>query len=102
MDAVNEVLLDGYHIRVTDYKEQTVDDPANGKRRILIMLQFVVSGREHYHDVTVLLYNRTFDVEVPERKLRFRATIHSYATSIPNAAEPDASVDFKLGLIETD
>ncbi|GGF89435.1 DUF3219 family protein [Paenibacillus abyssi] len=96
---VEEVILDHMTISVTNYKEDIVNN-ASGKESKQISFEFKVRGRQDYHDITVLLYNTTFDVSVPGKSLKFRGTINHYSTSVPNFEDEHSAVDFKLGLIE--
>ncbi|MFS0749170.1 DUF3219 family protein [Oceanobacillus sp. 1P07AA] len=55
---------------------------------------------ETYHDITVLLYENDFRVQVPEKNITFSATIKQYATSITNLYEEGKEGDFFLLLVE--
>ncbi|MBT2652952.1 DUF3219 family protein [Oceanobacillus sp. ISL-73] len=55
---------------------------------------------ETYHDITVLLYENDFRVQIPEKNITFSATIGQYATSINNLYEEGKEGDFFLLLVE--
>ncbi|QDI90136.1 DUF3219 family protein [Salicibibacter halophilus] len=90
---VNEILLNEYTINVESYEEEKVD----GLYKITI--EFKVTSEE-YHAITTLLYEGTFDVNVPERELMFRGTIQQYFTSITNLYIEGQVGDYTLKLIE--
>jgi hypothetical protein len=64
-----------------------------------ISISFQVTHKD-YHDVTTLLYENDFIVEVPTENLKFPAQIHSYSTSVTNLYKENAVGDFKLELQE--
>ncbi|WCK54072.1 DUF3219 family protein [Aneurinibacillus sp. Ricciae_BoGa-3] len=97
---VTEVILNDVHINVTGYKEDEITDEKSGHPRHKIAFDFKVRSGEEYHKITTLLYKQTFDVAVPERKLKFRGTISNYSTSFTNLYEENAVGDFKLELLE--
>lgn len=88
-----EVYLNNYLIKVEQFKDEIFE----GLHRIHI--EFKVTS-EDYHDIAVLLYEGTFDVQVPKRKLAFRGTIHHYSTSVTNLYEKGQVGDYKLTLVE--
>lgn len=90
---VKEVILNDYVIVVEKYNEELV----NGLRRI--HLEFRVKS-ENYHDIAVLLYEKTFNVKVPEKELTFRGTIQEYSTSITNLYEEGQVGDYHVTLLE--
>lgn len=90
---ISEIILDETIIRVNDYKETVVDN------LVRISIKFNVKSEE-YHDITTLLYKGTFDVQVPEKKLSFKATIQQYYTSVTNLYEENQIGDFSLSLLE--
>ena len=55
---------------------------------------------EDYHEIATLLYQGTFDVNVPERDLSFRGTIQQYFTSTTNLYEEGQVGDYSLTLLE--
>jgi hypothetical protein len=97
---VDEVILDDVTIQVTGYKEESVKGDQGGEESKQISFDFIVKGKDDYHDITVLLYREVFEVRVPARKLNFRGRINHYATAIPNFEDEGAGVAFSLGLIE--
>ncbi len=101
VDMVTEVILNNVSIRVTGYQEEVITDKKTGKELYKIILDFKVRSEE-YHRITTLLYEKTFDVKVPERKLEFRGTINNYSTSVTNLYKENAVGDYKLELIEVD
>ncbi|MBS4215264.1 MULTISPECIES: DUF3219 family protein [Neobacillus] len=90
---VNEIILNDTSIRVEKYNEEI----ENGLHKIDI--EFKVMSEE-YHDTTVLLYEGSFDVKVPETGLVFRGTIQQYSTSITNLYEKGQVGIFTLTLLE--
>jgi Protein of unknown function (DUF3219) len=99
---VNEVILNDYTLKVTDYNEEVVKNEKTGNELKKISFDFKVRGGDEYHDVTSLLYKNTFDVKVPEKNLEFRGTIHNYYTSRGNFSDENVVADFKLELIEVE
>lgn len=93
MELVKEIILNDTVIKVTQYKEEKV----NSLHKISI--RFSVTSEE-YHDVTTLLYQGTFDVQVPEKDLMFKGSIQEYSTSITNLYEKGQVGDFTLSLLE--
>ncbi|AQQ54951.1 hypothetical protein B0X71_01670 [Planococcus lenghuensis] len=67
--------------------------------RRIVGFDFQVT-HESYHDVTVLLYENDFRVEIPSLEVDFQAVIHNYFTSFTNLYEEGAVGDFHLELIE--
>ena len=67
--------------------------------RQTLSFDFQVTHSE-YHDVTVLLYQNDFQVELPSRNLQFRAEIRNYSTSVTNLYEEGSVGEFHLELIE--
>ncbi|PLR95291.1 DUF3219 family protein [Bacillus sp. T33-2] len=92
---VKEILLNDTLIHINSYQQETV----NGL--IKISVEFKVTSKE-YHDITTLLYEETFDVNVPERDLSFKGKIHQYSTSVTNLYEKGRVGTYKLSLIETE
>jgi hypothetical protein len=99
---VTEVILNEVPIKVTGYQKEVVNDKKTGNELHKIRFDFKVRSGEEYHKITTLLYEKTFDVKVPENNLEFRGTIHNYSTSITNLYQENAVGDFKLELIEVD
>lgn len=98
-DMVSEIILNDVPIAITDFQEEEAIDKTTGKTLRIIKFNFKVTSKE-YHRVTTLLYKMNFHVEIPEKKLEFPATIHSYSTSITNLYEKNKVGDFKLALKE--
>ncbi|WP_100012335.1 DUF3219 family protein [Lentibacillus sediminis] len=71
----------------------------NQGKQLKISFDFTVTN-ETSHDVTTLLYENDFVVQIPGRQLEFPATIHRYYTSITNLYEAGAVGEFHLELIE--
>lgn len=71
----------------------------DGKERRKISFDFKVKS-EQSHEITTLLYKNDFIVKIPEKELKFPATIYNYSTSITDLTVKDAVGDFKLELIE--
>ncbi|MEH7180448.1 DUF3219 family protein [Neobacillus vireti] len=90
---VKSIVLDETPIKVYKYEEEIEHG------LIKISVQFNVSSEE-YHDITTLLYKGTFNVEVPERELSFRASIHQYSTSFTNLYIKGQVGVFTLSLLE--
>ncbi|MEN1968105.1 DUF3219 family protein [Lentibacillus sp. N15] len=84
----------------TDYVDDCIiRDQTTGGELHKIGFEFKVKSKD-YHKITTLLYTNDFQVQVPVKEIEFRATIHSYSTSITNLYEENAVGDFKLELIE--
>jgi hypothetical protein len=93
-----EVLLDDYVLKVSDFKECVKKETDRELKTILF--DFKVRGGNEYHNVTVLLYKTTFDVNVPEMDLAFKGTINNYSTSRSDFADENTVADFHLEIIE--
>jgi hypothetical protein len=98
---VNEVILNDFVIKVTNFKKDTVRNKTDKNLKV-ISFEFKVRGGNEYHDVTSHLYKTTFDVKVPEKDLVFRGTINNYSTSRTDFTDEDSIADFKLELIEVE
>lgn len=96
---INEVILGGLILNVTDFIEGTVKNKT-GENLKTISFNFKVKGGNEYHDVTSHLYNTTFDVKVPERDLAFKGTISNYFTSRNDFTDENSVADFSLELTE--
>lgn len=90
---VNEIILNDTTINVTSYKEEIIC----GLQQISI--NFKVKSEE-YHDISILLYEGTFNVVVPAKNIAFKATIQHYSTSITNLYQQDQVGDYTLCLLE--
>lgn len=90
---VSQILLNDTSIRVESYDESVNE----GLKHICV--DFKVTS-DDYHTMTTLLYEGTFCVKVPEKRLAFTGTIQEYSTSITNLYEKDKVGDFKLCLKE--
>lgn len=55
---------------------------------------------EQYHDVTTLLYENDFIVDIPEKGIQFSAVISNYSTSVTNLYKAGTEGEFHLELIE--
>lgn len=64
-----------------------------------VSLVFQVTHTD-YHDITTLLYQNDFMVDIPEQQLRFPAMIQNYSTSIDNLYQENTVGIFRLELIE--
>ena len=91
---VQEVILDGVSLHVTNF-HMDVEQEQFKK----VSFEFKVTSEE-YHDITTLLYQMVFDLEIPEINERFKAEIFNYATSVTNLYEENAVGDFTLTLLE--
>ncbi|MFH0345422.1 DUF3219 family protein [Bacillus vallismortis] len=69
------------------------------KRRIAFTLNVT---SETYHDIAVLLYDKTFNVQVPDENLAFRGEITNYSTSLTNLYESGSVSEFHIEITETD
>lgn len=90
---VSKIMLDDRVIQLSSYEEEK----ENGSYKVSVI--FDVTSEE-YHDIATLLYNGTFDVEIPEKEIMFRGTIYNYSTSITNLYEKDQVGQYKLTLVE--
>lgn len=95
---VNVVILNDVHLHISDY-QQNIVKAANGKELLQVSFAFQVRSEE-YHEIAVLLYERTFAVSVPENGLSFNGTISNYATSITNLYKENAVGKYTLELTE--
>ena len=77
----------------------TYQEESEPKRKIAFTLHVT---SETYHDIAVLLYEKTLNVEVPERNLAFRGEITNYSTSLTNLYEAGAVSEFYIEITETD
>lgn len=91
---IEELILNDTAIKLDQYEEEKIN------HLYKITVTFKVTSAD-YHDITTLLYERTFDVKIPERQLAFKASIEQYSTSITNLYEKDQVGVFKLSLLET-
>ncbi|WP_017812049.1 DUF3219 family protein [Paenibacillus shenyangensis] len=97
------IRLGTLEIQATQYEEKSFSNPetSSNSERKWISFDFVITGRQEYHDVTTLLYHPTVEVQVPERQLQFQATVHNYFTSVPRLENENDTVDVHLELVET-
>ncbi|AIC97924.1 MULTISPECIES: YkvR family protein [Bacillus] len=86
--------LNNVTLEMAAYQEES--EP---KRKIAFTLNVT---SETYHDIAVLLYEKTFNVEVPERGLAFRGGMTNYSTSLTNLYEPGAVSEFYIEITEID
>jgi hypothetical protein len=91
--VVKEIILNNTLIHVHQYEQRKVNHLHE------ISVGFKVTSEE-YHDIATLLYQGTFDVEVPEKGLSFRGTIGQYSTSVTNLYEKGQVGDYSLTLLE--
>ncbi|MED4935751.1 YkvR family protein [Heyndrickxia coagulans] len=90
---VSYIVLNKRKIDVERYREEDVQ----GLKQIVA--DFKVTS-EDYHDIATLLYQKKFDVEVPEQGLAFKGAIREYSTSITNLYEKGRVGDYHLALLE--
>ncbi|MGG1248218.1 DUF3219 family protein [Bacillus spizizenii] len=86
--------LNDVPLEIAAYQEES--EP---KRKIAFTLNVT---SETYHDIAVLLYEKMFNVEVPERNLAFRGEITNYSTSLINLYEAGSASEFYIEITETD
>lgn len=90
---VSYILLNDTELPVDHYQERS----ENG--HIQIDIDFKVKS-QHYHEIATLLYQRTFEVKVPQKQLEFTGTIREYYTSTVNLYEANQVADYHLSLVE--
>lgn len=90
---VEEIIINGRLIHATNFKQEIDNELTQ------ICFDFKVTS-EDYHDITALLYEGSFDINVPNKGLAFRGNIQEYSTSITNLYEKGNVGDFKLCLRE--
>ncbi|EHL78050.1 DUF3219 family protein [Bacillus smithii] len=95
---VTKVVLNGVAIQAEEFEEEVIRQ--NGVPLHKIRFAFKVRSNE-YHDIATLLYEKTFDVSVPEKDLNFRGTIQNYSTSVTNLYKENEVADYRLELVET-
>ncbi|XVM19553.1 DUF3219 family protein [Bacillus subtilis] len=83
--------LNNVTLEMAAYQEES--EP---KRKIAFTLNVT---SETYHDIAVLLYEKTFNVEVPDA---FRGEMTNYSTSLTNLYEPRAVSEFYIEITEID
>ncbi|MHC0551191.1 DUF3219 family protein [Salinicoccus sp. CNSTN-B1] len=88
-----QVILNDTQIEIKEHKLEYEGD----QRRLTII--FNVNSRE-YHDIAVLLYERTFDIKLPSESLGFKGTIVNYSTSLDNLYEPGQTAEYRVTLQE--
>lgn len=93
IDLASVLILNNREIPLTSYEEEKVNE------RHQISVTFNVTSEE-YHGIATLLYEGTFDVQIPERNLKFRGTIQQYSTSITNLYEANQVGEYQLTLLE--
>lgn len=89
------IILDNTAIKLKAYESKETD----GVHEVTFI--FDVTS-EDYHDIAVLLYRATFDVNVPEEGLEFRGTITNYSTSLDNLYEENQTGEFRVTLQEVE
>ncbi|MBO0992576.1 DUF3219 family protein [Bacillus sp. SD088] len=90
---VSKIILNHTIINVDQYKENWQDGLLN------IKINFKVTS-ENYHDIATLLYERIFDIEVPEKGITFRGAIQEYYTSMDNLYKEGEVGDYYVSLFE--
>ncbi|GAA3728986.1 YkvR family protein [Salinicoccus jeotgali] len=88
-----QVFLNDTQIPIKDYKLEN----EGGQRRLTVI--FNVTSKD-YHDIAVLLYERTFDIKLPSESLDFKGTIVNYSTSLDNLYEPGQTAEYRVTLQE--
>lgn len=96
---VLKVLLNKTQIDVINFHEKMVADKRMKKELHKVGFKFNVTSNA-YHDITTLLYENDFEVNIPEKGLEFKATIYNYSTSITNLYKENEVGEFYLELIE--
>src|SRR5690625_591235 len=95
------ILLNGTTIKGINFKNTVIQEENTNKKLCKISFDFYVTSDE-YHDITVLLYENDFAVEVPEKNLAFQATIMNYSTSVTDLYKAGEVGLFHLELMEED
>lgn len=90
---VSKIVLNNRVIPIYKYDEYFNE----GRRNIVV--DFNVTS-EDYHDIATLLYEGTFNVQVPEKNLEFKGSIQNYYTSITNLYKEGEVADYHLRLQE--
>lgn len=90
---VKEILLNNRLIKVHEFHDRKVNNSYE------ISVKFDVTSEE-YHDIAMLLYEETFDVEIPACDISFSGSIQQYATSITNLYEKGQVGEYSLTLRE--
>jgi len=89
-----KVIINDYEINTEQLEINTLE-----RDRKKLNMTFQVF-HEDYHDVTTLLYQNDFKVEVPSHQFQISAVIHRYSTSIDNLYKENAVGTFDLELVE--
>ncbi|MFC5731732.1 DUF3219 family protein [Cytobacillus gottheilii] len=76
----NEILLNGTSIKVKSLNHNL----AGSLHKITVVFNV---NSEEYHDIAVLLYEKSFQVSVPSLQLAFTGEIVHYFTSLTNLYE---------------
>lgn len=87
------IKLNDHIINVENYEEQNI----NGLTQVSV--DFKVTS-ENYHEIAVLLYEGTFNVDVPDKNLNFNGTITQYYTSVTNLYKEGEIGDYHVTLME--
>jgi len=95
------ILLNGTKIKGINFKDTVIQEENSSKSLCKISFDFHVTSDE-YHDITVLLYENDFVVEVHEKNLAFQATIMNYSTSVTDLYKAGEVGLFHLELMEED
>jgi len=91
-----KVIINDYEIKTEQLEIDTIGIEQDRKKLNMTFQVF----HENYHDVTTLLYQNDFKVEVPSHQLQFPAVIHRYSISIDNLYKDNAVGTFDLELVE--
>ncbi|WP_245541929.1 DUF3219 family protein [Salinicoccus albus] len=90
---MEKITLNNQEIELKEF-QQTEE---NG--RIVVSVVFDVTSEE-YHDVSVLLYEEKFDIEVPGKDMKFKGVISQFSTSIDNLYEEDNVGEYRVTFTE--
>ncbi|WP_210366825.1 DUF3219 family protein [Bacillus sp. REN3] len=90
---VKEMILNGYSIQLTQYKERLEE----GLHKVSI--KFNVTSEEYY-PITTLLYQDEMLVEIPETGLEFTGKITEYSTSVTNLYQEGQTGQFSVTFME--
>ncbi|MFB9860617.1 DUF3219 family protein [Salinicoccus siamensis] len=88
-----QVILNETQIPIEEY----ILKNEGGPRQLTIVFNV---HSEEYHDIAVLLYERTFDIKLPSESLGFKGTIVNYSTSLDNLYEPGQTAEYRVTLQE--
>ncbi|KAB2331983.1 DUF3219 family protein [Bacillus mesophilum] len=89
----NEIRLNGTSIKVKSLNH----DVAGGLHKITVVFNV---NSEEYHDIAVLLYEKSFQVSVPSLQLAFTGEIVHYYTSLTNLYEKGNVGEYTVTFLE--